>query len=100
MASLEDHQKKAERELKLAKLECDFYRTCSAVRCSGIELETLRGTFLQELVEIEEKKNMDLTEEIKRLQVGNTKRSCTILFMVGFIWIRYVGKMIRGKYYS
>ena len=69
MASLETRPKETERELRLAKLEGEFYKACSEVRCNGIELEALRGSFLQELVEIEERKNSELSREIQRLQV-------------------------------
>ncbi len=69
MASLEDHQKEVGRELRLAKLEGEFYKACNAVRCTGLDLETLRGSFLQELVEIEERKNLELTKELQKLQV-------------------------------
>lgn len=66
MASLEHGQKE---DLRLAKLESEFYKTCSAVRWQGIEIENQRNSLLQELLEVEEKKNSSLNHELQRLLV-------------------------------
>lgn len=83
MASLEQTQEATEKELKLAKLESNFYKACSAVRHKGIELNNIRNCLLQELLEIEENKNVELRKEIQEVQVSLCKHD---LFMVGFIW--------------
>lgn len=66
MASLEHGQNE---DLRLAKLESEFYKTCSAVRWQGIEIENQRNSLLQELLEVEEKKNSSLNHELQRLLV-------------------------------
>ena len=58
-----------EKELKLAKLEADFHRANSATRKESIELDNIRNCLLQELVEIEENKNLELRNEIQAIQV-------------------------------
>lgn len=70
MASLEQTQEATEKELKLAKLESNFYKACSAVRHKGIELNNIRNCLLQELLEIEENKNVELRKEIQEVQVS------------------------------
>lgn len=70
MASLEIAQTATEKELKLTKLESDFYKACSAARCQGIELDNIRSCLLQELLEIEENKNVKLRKEIQEVQVS------------------------------
>lgn len=62
-----------EKELKLAKLEADFYRANSATRKESIELDNIRNCVLQELVEIEENKNVELRKDIQEIQVGTIK---------------------------
>lgn len=71
MASLELEQahKATEKELKLSKLESDFYKACNAVRCQGIEFQGIRNCFLQELLEIEESKNAELRKNLQEIQV-------------------------------
>lgn len=67
MASLETV---AEKELKLTKLESDFYKACSAARRHDIELDSIRSCLLQELLDIEENKIVTLRNEIQDIQVG------------------------------
>ena len=69
MASLEKPKIPTEKELKLAKVEGEFYKTCNAVRCEGIEFENVRNFLLRELLEIEEKKTSQLRQEIQEIQV-------------------------------
>lgn len=66
---LELDRKALERELKLAKLEADFYRANSATRKESIELDNIKNCLLQELVEIEENKNVELRSQIEVVQV-------------------------------
>ena len=68
--SSQEQDRKTERELRLAKLEGDFYKTCSAVRYQGIEIDGIRNCLMQELLEIEENKNLELRREIEELQVA------------------------------
>lgn len=57
------------KDLKLAKLEAAFYRENSSTRNESIELHSIRICLLQELVEIEESKNLELRNQIHEYQV-------------------------------
>lgn len=74
-----------EKELKLAKLEADFYRANSATRKESIELDNIRNCVLQELVEIEENKNVELRKDIQEIQVGTIKWE--IFFVYGGVYL-------------
>ena len=64
------------RELKLTKLEADFYRANSSTRNESIELHGIRICLLQELVEIEETKNVELSNRIQDHQVCADAYEC------------------------
>lgn len=69
MASLKLPPSATEKELKLTKLESDFYKACNAARCQDIELDNIRSCLLQELLEVEENKNVKLRKEIQEIEV-------------------------------
>lgn len=54
-----------EQDLKLARLQSDFYKMCDKVSTRGIELRKVHTTFLEELLAIEESKVAKLTEELE-----------------------------------
>lgn len=58
------------KDLKLAELEADFYRANCATRVENIGLYNIRICLLEELVEIEERKNVELQKDIQNFQVS------------------------------
>ena len=58
-----------ERRLKLAQLESRFHKSCSAVRLMGNEIRHVRSCLVQEILQVEEKKTLNLHLEIEQLKV-------------------------------
>lgn len=51
-----------EDEIKLLKLEAEFYRSCNAVRQNGYELQQLKNYLVTELLELQKTKEKKIRE--------------------------------------
>ncbi len=59
----------SDKELKLSRLECAFYKACSAVWTEGVELREIRNSLVRELRQLEVKEKSDLIRVTEDLQV-------------------------------
>lgn len=64
--------------LKLLGLENEFYRSCNVIRQNGVELQRLRTCLVQEMLDLEVRKRLQmdqkLTKRIEELQVRQQER--------------------------
>lgn len=83
MSSSEEPQREGviseQDRLKLLGLENEFYRSCNVIRQNGVELQRLRTCLVQEMLDLEVRKRLQmdqkLTKRIEELQVRSTRTS-------------------------
>lgn len=89
MSSLEEPREEAiiseQDRLKLLGLENEFYRSCNVIRQNGVELQRLRTCLVQEMLDLEVRKRVEmdqkLSKRIEELQVRTQERADEALFL-------------------